>query len=180
MSKRNTESVNRVGLGFRDNRLSFQRVDEENKEQQFWSKTDKGVIKITHILFKQFLEDNGFYKYCPEGSKNYVFVKVTNNLIDHTDEKSIKDFILNHLIELDDISIYNYFQTKQDSSEFLTLLSTIDIYFIEDTKNTSYLYYRNCAVKITKNEVTTLTTWTWGYVWKDHVIDRNFLCGEHR
>ena len=136
----------------------LQRVDEENKEQQFWSKTDKGVIKITHILFKQFLEDNGFYKYCPEGGKNYVFVKVTNNLIDHTDEKSIKDFILNYLIELDDISIYNYFadQTRFFREEFLTLLSTIDIYFIEDTKDTSYLYYRNCAVKITKNEITTL------------------------
>jgi len=159
----------------------LQRVDEENKEQQFWSKTDKGVIKITHILFKQFLEDNGFYKYCPEGSKNYVFVKVTNNLIDHTDEKSIKDFILNHLIELDDISIYNYFadQTRFFREEFLTLLSTIDIYFIEDTKSTSYLYYRNCAVKITKNEVTPLDYLDLGgYVWKDHVIDRNFsVCG---
>jgi len=159
----------------------LQRVDEENKEQQFWSKSDKGVIKITHILFKQFLEDNGFYKYCPEGGKNYVFVKVTNNLIDHTDEKSIKDFILNYLIELDDIGIYNYFadQTRFFREEFLTLLSTIDIYFIEDTKNSSYLYFRNCAVKITKNEITTLDYLDLGgYVWKDHVIDRNFsVCG---
>ncbi len=159
----------------------LKRVDEENQEQQFWSKTDKGVIKITHILFKQFLEDNGFYKYCPEGGKNYIFVKVTNNLIDHTDEKSIKDFILNYLIELDDISIYNYFadQTRFFREEFLTLLSTIDIYFIEDTKNASYLYYLNCAVKITKDDVTTLDYLDLGgYVWKDHVINRNFnICG---
>ena len=41
--------------------------------------------------------------------------QVTNNLIDHTDEKEIKDFILNHLIEIDDLSIYNYLQTRQDS-----------------------------------------------------------------
>ncbi len=153
------------------------RVDEENQEKQFWSKTEKGVIKITHILFKQFLEDNGFYKYCPEGGKNYIFVKVTNNLIDHTDEKSIKDFILNYLIELDDISIYNYFadQTRFFREEFLTLLSTIDIYFIEDTKNASYLYYLNCAVKITKDDITTLDYLDLGgYVWKDHVINRNF------
>ncbi len=85
------------------------RIDEESQETQFWTKNEKGVIKVVHILFKQFLEDNGFYKYCPEGSKNYVFVKVTNNLIDHTDEKAIKDFILNYLIDLDDLSIYNYF-----------------------------------------------------------------------
>lgn len=157
------------------------KIEEESKEASFWTKTEKGVIKIIHILFKQFLEDNGFYKFCPEGSKNYVFVKVTNNLIDHTDEKQIKDFILSYLIELDDMSIYNYFadQTRFFREEFLTLLSTIDIYFIEDSKDTSYLYYKNCAVKITKDNVETIDYLDLGgYVWKDHVIDRNFsMCG---
>jgi hypothetical protein len=155
----------------------LQRVDEENKEQKFWTKSDKGVIKVVHILFKQFLEDNGFYKFCPEGSKNYVFVKVTNNLIDHTDEKQIKDFVLNHLIELDDASIYNYFadNTRFFREEFLSLLSTIDIYFIEDTKTTSYLYYKNCAIKVTKDSLDVLDYIDLGgYVWKDHVINRNF------
>ncbi len=155
----------------------LQRVDDENKEQKFWTKSDKGVIKVVHILFKQFLEDNGFYKYCPEGSKNYVFVKVTNNLIDHTDEKQIKDFVLSHLIDLDDASIYNYFadNTRFFKEEFLSLLSTIDIYFIEDTKNTSYIYFKNCAVKISKDTIDILDYIDLGgYVWKDHVIDRKF------
>ena len=123
------------------------------------------------------MEDNGFYKFCPEGSKNYVFVKVTNNLIDHTDEKQIKDFVLNHLIELDDASIYNYFadNTRFFREEFLSLLSTIDIYFIEDTKTTSYLYYKNCAIKVTKDSLDVLDYIDLGgYVWKDHVINRNF------
>ena len=153
------------------------RVEEENQQKQFWTKSDKGVIKIVHILFKQFLEDNGFYKYCPEGSKNYVFVKVTNNLVDHTDEKSIKDFVLNNLIDLDDISIYNHFadQVRYFREDFLTLLSTIDIYFVEDNKTTSYLYYKNCAIKITKKDVEIIDYIDLnGFVWKDHVIDRNF------
>ena len=154
------------------------RVEEENSMQTFWEKNDKGVIKIVHILFKQFLEDNGFYKYCPEGGRNYIFVKVTNNLIDHTSEKEIKDFILNHLIQLDDVSIYNYFADKVRffREEFLSLLSTIDIYFIEDTKEASYLYYRNCAVKITSDKLETIDYIDLGgYVWKDHVIDRKFM-----
>lgn len=153
------------------------KVEEDNAKQVFWSKNDKGAIKIVHILFKQFLEDNGFYKYCPEGSKNYVFVKVTNNLIDHTSEKEIKDFVLSHLLELDDISVYNYFadNTRFFKEEFLSLLSTIDIYFIEDSKDTAYLYYRNCAVKIGKGDVTIIDYLDLGgYVWKDHVIDRVF------
>ena len=153
------------------------KVEEENSLKQFWSKNDKGTIKIVHILFKQFLEDNGFYKYCPEGSKNYVFVRVTNNLIDHTSEKEIKDFILDHLLNIDDTSIYNYFadNTRLFREEFLTLLATIDIYFIADTKDAAYLYYRNCAVKITQTEVKPIDYLDLGgYVWKDHIIDRNF------
>ena len=156
------------------------RAERESSMQIFWEKTEKGAIKIVHILFKQFLEDNGFYKYCPEGSKNYVFVKVTNNLIDHTSEKEIKDFVLGHLIELDDIRVYNYFadNVRFFRDEFLSMLSTIDIYFIEDTKEESYLYYRNCAVKITKEGIETIDYLDLGgYVWKDHVIDRKFaLC----
>lgn len=157
------------------------KVEEENAKQTFWERNDRGVIRIVHILFKQFLEDSGFYKYCPEGSKNYVFVKVTNNLVDHTSEKEIKDFVLNHLLELDDISVYNYFadNTRFFKEEFLSMLSTIDIYFIEDTKDTAYLYYRNCAVMITREEIKPIDYLDLGgYVWKDHVIDRNFnLCG---
>jgi len=156
------------------------KVEEENAKQTFWERNDRGVIRIVHILFKQFLEDSGFYKYCPEGSKNYVFVKVTNNLVDHTSEKEIKDFVLNHLLELDDISVYNYFadNTRFFKEEFLSMLSTIDIYFIEDAKESAYLYYRNCAVMITDDEVKPIDYLDLGgYVWKDHVIDRNFnLC----
>ena len=153
------------------------KVEEENELQIFWQKNDKGLVKIIHILFKQFLEDSGFYKYCPEGSKNYVFVKVTNNLIDHTSEKEIKDFVLNHLLELDDMTVYNYFadQTRFFKDEFLSMLSTIDIYFIEDTKDSAYLYFRNCAVKVTLDEIVPIDYLDLGgYVWKDHVIDRNF------
>ena len=154
------------------------KVEEENAKKTFWNKSDKGVIKIIHIQFKQFLEDSGFYKYCPEGGKNYVFVKVTNNLIDHTSEKEIKDFVLNHLLELDDIGVYNYFadNTRFFKEEFLSMLSTIDIYFIEDTKDSAYLYYKNCAVHITKTEIKPIDYLDLGgYVWKDHVIDRNFI-----
>ena len=153
------------------------KVEEENANSTFWSKNDKGIIKVVHILFKQFLEDNGFYKYCPEGGKNYVFVKVTNNLIDHTSEKEIKDFILDYLINLDDISLYNYFadNTRFFKEEFLSMLATIDIYFIEDTKDSAYLYYRNCAVHISKGEIKTIDYLDLGgYVWKEHVIDRSF------
>lgn len=170
------------GLDSATTEAVLNRVEQENSTVSFWTKSDKGTIKIVHILFKQFLEDNGFYKFCPEGSRNYVFVKVTNNLIDHTSEKEIKDFILNHLIDLDDLSIYNHFadHVRYFKEDFLTLLATIDIYFIEDTKDTSYLYYKNCAVKISLDGIEPIDYLDLGgYVWKDHVIDRKFNICEH-
>ena len=150
---------------------------EEGKDEEFWSKSEKGVIKIVPLYFKRFLEDNGFYKYAPEGSKSFVFVRVTNNLIDHTTEKEMKDFVLDYLYQLEDVSIYNYFaeQTRFFKEEFLTLINTIDVYFIEDTKDTSYLYFQNCAVEIKKNSVTAIDYVDLdGYVWKDRVIARVF------
>jgi len=160
------------------------KIEKEQAKQMFWEKNDKGTIKIVHFSFKKFLEENGFYKYCPEGSRNYVFVKVTNNLIDHTSEKEIKDFILNYLQDIDDLSIYNHFadHVRYFREEFLTLLSTIDIYFIEDTKDSAYLYYQNCAVKISKGTIEPIDYLDLGgYVWKDHIIPRKFrICDEHQ
>lgn len=154
------------------------RVEEENAQQVFWSKSDKGVVRIEHMQFKHFLEENGFHKYYPEGSKSYVFVRVTNNLVDHTSEKEIKDFVLARLLELDDPSVYNYFadNTRFFKEDFLSMLDTIDIYFIEDTKTQAFLYYRNCAVMVSDTGIETIDYIDLGgYVWKDHIIDRNFV-----
>ncbi len=154
------------------------RLEEEQSSHKFWTKSDKGVVKIVHFFFKSFLEEHGFYKFNPQASKNYVFVRVTNNLIDHTSKKEIKDFILNYLLDLDDVSVYNYFaeNTRYFREEFLTLLSSIDVYFIEDNKDTAYLYYKNSAVKVTKKELISIDYLDLGgYVWKDHVIDRGFI-----
>jgi len=155
----------------------IKRVDNEGANVKFWSKSEKGVIRNIPVLFKQFLEDNGFYKYSPEGTANFVFVRVIENLIDHTSDKEIKDFILNHLLQLDDLSVYNHYadRTSLFKEDFLTLLSTIDIHFVRDTKDTSFLYYSNCAVKVTTNDIETIDYVDLdGYVWKDHVIDRTF------
>ena len=157
--------------------LVINRIKDENVKIKFWSKSEKGVVKNIPVLFKQFLEDNGFYKYSPEGTTNFVFVRAIENLIDHTSDKEIKDFILNHLIDLDDLSVYNYYadRTSLFKEDFLTLLSTIDIHFVRDTKDTSFLYYKNCAVKVTTNHIETIEYLDLdGYVWKDHVIDRTF------
>lgn len=152
-------------------------IEEDSTDFEFWEVSDKGQIKLVHFKFKQFLENNGYYKYSPEGTKNYVFVKVTNNLIDNTSEEEIKDFVLEYLEKIGDMSVYNFFadKTRFFKEDFLTMLSHVDVYFVSDEKDTSYLYYRNCAVKATCKDITIVDYLDLGgYVWKDQVIDRDF------
>ena len=67
--------------------------DTQSSNKIFWHKSETGKITIIHNLFRDFLHLNGFYKYTPEGSKSSIFVRVENNLIDHTREDEIKDFV---------------------------------------------------------------------------------------
>lgn len=152
-------------------------IDEQESSKKFWTKSDKGAISIIHYLFKAFLEDHGFYKFIPEGSKDFILVRVTNNLIENTSETQIKDFVLDYLENVDDMSVYNYFadKTRFFKDDFLSMLSSVDVYFIEDTKDTAYLYYRNCAVKVTVDDIIMIDYMDLGgYIWKDQIIDRDF------
>lgn len=151
------------------------RLEDDANLFTFWNKSDKGVVKIVHIEFKNFLESNGFYKYHVDGSDTFVFIRIINNLIDSSTEMDIKDFVLDYLIKLDDKSIYNYFadNTRFFKEDFLSMLSTIQVFFIPDTKDTAYLYYLNCALKITKDGIEEIDYIDLGgYVWKKQVINR--------
>ncbi len=153
------------------------RVEETTNERTFWVKSQRGAVSVVHWKFRKFLEDNGFYKFAPDGSKNHIFVKVTNNLIDNTSEEEIKDFVLQYLAHQEDLTIYNHFadKTRYFKEDFLSMLSCVDVYFVEDTKETAYLYYKNCAVQVTKDTIKQIDYIDLGgYCWVNQVIDREF------
>lgn len=155
----------------------LEEVEKDLAIPKFWTVSERGAVSLLHYEFKEFLEDNGYYKYSPEGTKSYVFVKVKNNLIDDTSEEEIKDFVLGYVRENAEINIYNFFaeKTKYFKEEFLNLLDPVDVYFVSDTKNTAYLYYRNCAVCVKRDSIETIDYMDLGgYVWKKQVIQRDF------
>ena len=154
------------------------RIEEDSSHHVFWEKSKNGVVSVVHWKFKKYLEDHGYYKYAPEGSKSYIFVKVTNNLIEPASEEQIKDFVLDYLNSLDDYSIYNYFadKTRFFKEDFLSFLASVQVHFMSDTKEAAYIYYQNCAVKITQEEISTIDYIDLpGFVWKDHCRPRNFM-----
>jgi hypothetical protein len=171
--------IKSFGLSGGDAENVISKIEEEDKPHLFWSENPKnGLVKIVPVLYKKFLEDNGFFKYYPSGSTQHIFVRVVNNLISNSSEDEIKDFVLSYLLSTDNISIYNFFaeRTKFFSEDFLTLLSPVDVLFIKDTSGEAFIYFKNCAVKITKESIESIDYIDLaGYVWKDHVIDRMYF-----
>lgn len=152
-------------------------LENNTDVNKFWVRSEKGSISIVHYLYKEFLQHHGFYKFAPHDSLKYQFVKVTNNLIDRTTEEEIKDFVLGYLENMEDLSIYNFFadKTRFFKEDFLSLLDTVDVHFVEDTKEYSHIYFRNCAIKVEAEQITTVDYVDLdGFVWKDQVIDRDF------
>jgi hypothetical protein len=146
--------------------------------QVFWKKSDKGVVSITHHLFKEFLVDNGFYKYYPEGSNNFIFIRRVSNRVINTTDQNIKDFVLGYLEDkVEDMSIWNFFadRTRFFKEDFLSLLPEIEINFIDDTADDSYLFFQNVAVKIEKELISEIEyDHLPGWVWEDQMIPRDF------
>lgn len=152
-------------------------VSEENSNE-FWTKSSKGKIEIVPHLFRDFLSREGFYKYYPEGSSNFVFISIQNNVIRDSSEELIKDFVLKYLESINDMSIYNFFamNTKFFTENFLNFITNIDAVFMTDDSETAYLYYNNCAVKVTRRGVEKIDYKDLkGIVWEDQKIKRNFL-----
>jgi hypothetical protein len=154
----------------------------ETNPNEFWTKSSKGKIELVPNLFRDFLTKEGFYKYYPEGSKNFVFVRVKDNVITDSSEEVIKDFILKYIESTRDMSIYNFFamNTKFFTENFLNFITNVDSRFMTDDSESAYLYYNNCAVKVTRRGVEKIDYKDLkGIVWEDQKIKRNFLETSH-
>jgi hypothetical protein len=155
------------------------KIEEEESKNTFWTKSDKGAVSLVHFELKTFLENNGYRKYVPEGNKGFIFVRINQNLIEMCTEDDIKDFVLNHILtNFHDLTVYNYFadKTRFFREDFLSMLDSVSIYFVEDTKDEAYLYYKNGVVKVTKDKAVLLNYEDLGgYIWADQVIQRDFV-----
>lgn len=152
-------------------------IKEDVTKNDFWSIDKKGRVNIDNYSYKLWLESFGFYKYYPDGSDNFVFVKVTNNLIDNTSEVKIKDFVLSELLKLGEHKVYELMagSPKYFKDDYLNILDETNIYFKEDTIDKSYIYFRNGAVEVTKDDVNIIDYLDLdGFVWKKHIIDFDF------
>jgi len=144
----------------------------------FWTRNNKGSVDFVNHKYRDFLTANGYYKYYPSNSQNFVFVRVLNNIMADTTDNGIRDFVFEYLDDNEDMSVYDAYaeKIKLGKEEFLSLLPTIDPKVIRDDKDSCYLYYKNCALRISSNKVEQIPYPELnGYIWTNQKVDRKFV-----
>jgi len=160
-------------------RQRFNMVDND----QFWSVSEKGNYSLNNKRFKDFLESNDYFKKSPNEASTFDFVNKDGIFVKIVYEKDIKDYVLDWVEENDaPEGVFNLMtgNLKFFKREFLSMLCTKEIKTLRDDKDTCYLYYQNCIVKITKDSKELLSYSDLNLsVWKDQVIDRDFESFDH-
>lgn len=152
----------------------------QNAEDFLLTDAKTGATRLIPYKYKNWLEHHQFSKYFPSDSKIYSFIRLQGGLVEETSDKRIKDYVLKYLLSDNDKSGYNYFNfmanaTRYFSPEYLSFLDSAEIKLEKDTKEAAYLYFENCVVKVTANEIKELDYLELsGYVWKNQVIKRVF------
>lgn len=150
----------------------------EDKVSIFWKVNEKGKYEILASRYGMFLEQNNFSKIYPDGSNFPTLVKISGRFIEETSTKRIQDYVLQYLRNGpfgEDAHSFFFNNPGFFAENYISGISTSTVQFHEDTADTAYLYYLNCAVRIKANgpEMIPYSSLN-GYVWKSHVLQRNY------
>jgi hypothetical protein len=158
-------------------KAEFEQHKQELKLDEFWYYTDKEQIRLATYRFLQYLESNNIFKFYPdENCGTYLFVKNDKNFISVFEEPKIKDFVLSDLRTRGHIDAFELMAntTSYFQSNYLSMVSSIDVTFNRDTYDTSYIYYQNAVVKTTKDKMEILQySDVNDLIWTNQVIKRN-------
>lgn len=141
----------------------------------FWDTDKNGKLSLNDYKFKLFLENRGFYK-VQLNEREFTFVKVYNNVINEVNEVHIKDFVLNHVVEID-MNVYNFFarSTTKFNETYLNQLDTKELTMIRDTSKKSYLFFKNKVVEVSENSISFIDYINvGGFVWQKNIVPHNF------
>ena len=194
-TKHRVEKQIRVGKHTKDivkiiEGVSAKQVDEAAEKirdgqniEDFWYFDKNKNIRLSPHKYKYWLEHNKFSKYFPTDSKTYTFIQVNEAIVEETNEKRIKDYVLDSLLNADSsYLIYDFMASsaKYFTPDFLSMLNSANIKIEEDTQDACFLYYRNCVVKITAENIEQIDYINLeGKVWKNQIIDRDFVMCDH-
>lgn len=160
-------------------------IKENLDVDEYWTFDDKNRIRLSPHKYKFWLEQNNFFKFYPsQNSSTFTFIKRDRNLLEETNEKRIKDYVLEDLMSRPNIGYTPYdFMASNIGffrQEYLSQINSIDVEILKDTKHKAYLYFKNCVAEITKNGIKEIDYIDIpGHVWKKQIVDRDFKQADH-
>jgi len=164
----------------------YDEIKEVIEHDDFWHteelKSGKQKIFVDILKYKFFLENNGFKKFFPSGAEKPTFLRVQSNKVKETSDAKIKDFVLNYLLESGESEVYKYCASYQNlfTESFLLILDTIELMILKDTKDKSFIAYKNGVLEITRDNSNLIDYIDIdGYIWEDQIIKRDFVFSDN-
>jgi hypothetical protein len=155
----------------------YNEIKEELEHEDFWFLNEKNKIQIDLLKYKLFLERNGFKKYFPDGSQKPTWLFIQSNKVVETSIEKIKDFVLDYLIQRQQIDVWKYCAGYQNlfSENLLAMIETVELMMLKDSKTTSYLAFKNGILEVNKNHIKLIDYIDVnGYVWDSQIIQRDW------
>lgn len=145
---------------------------------QFWEYDEKGKPKILHAKLIAFLESKGFVNIKLNGT-TYVLVRKLNNRISESSFEEATQIIRNHLNRDNLTDIYEVFAKGVGSylsNRKFSLLDNIDLIDDRDGKDYSRMYFQNCFVTVSSNEIVSNDYSSLeGVIWENRLLNRDFV-----
>lgn len=162
-------------------------IENDAMPYRFWDKkanyNKQGEYTGSDYEFRNeyaynFLQKNGFYR-LPVGDKenDFEYIQIEGNTVRFTSAVKIKAFVKNFLRtrQLDMKLRDAMHKTAQLNESSLTALDEIDISFIDNDKETQYLFFQNKTLEITAAGVTEHKPGAVKkYVWEDEVYPHRY------
>lgn len=149
----------------------------KSQDTFFIRKNDDSKYFIDYSAYISFLSAHGYYKYFYGGAIS--FVKLQDNLVDEITVPQISDFIRNYIkTEIKNEKMLSFIicnESKLFTEKKLYFLETLPNNFTVDTVDASFLFFLNCAVKVTASQVAVYEYKELQFpVWRNLLIERNF------
>jgi len=139
-------------------------------EGQFWKK-EKHRLKIKYTELSAWLESIGYYYY------DNQLVQVINNKVRIAETSDLIKAFLNEVEPdiLDDMIEKVPVIFKESGGLMQGLIGNLNREFVRDSKNETWFFFNNCAVKVTnENCEPFLYNEIKGLVWEENIINRRF------
>lgn len=157
-------------IGAASKQLASEGCGKNNLEEgQFWKKKKTKIeIKYTELL--NWVHGIGYRFY------NKTLVQVVNNVVELVDESAIKRAFLNEVeFDMQDQMYERVPTIFSEGGGLMSMIDELEDNFITDTIDSTWLFFRNLAIKINSNgcepyEYKDIK----GYIWQSAVINRDF------